>query len=475
MLSREEILERLRTSDGAPVCDGQLVGDLDLRGRVIDVPLNLSGARVTGRVDLTGAELRRGLAAMGTFFEAGLTARRCQVAGDVYLSHARFAGPVDMSWTRVAGRVYAWRARFLGEATFRQLMVSPNDGNERSFVHAGELNFSWAWFQGRTAFERCHLEGPVYFWRTRFLDSCSFDESSFGSDATFMGKPTEICLSRREVGWDFFTRLEKLGLVRRDDEESALVNGNELAMFGQLADIGSLQELQQRMEAAGLPPQEQQAIESQYREHSGPMFAKEASFRPVRIAKPRQVKFIAVNGLEWNLEGTDVGAIAFFNADQDPVPPAVGLGHAYDRVFISYGGPDQPVAGRFNVALQNVGVETYYYPERAVPGRMIDDEMRVGVAGHDRVLLLCSSTASNRPGWLFELERALEREEKEGPGKVLSVLAIDDGLWEEWQPDIEPLRQQLLKRNVADFRGTLDDPSGFNQQLGRVLEGIRQA
>lgn len=91
------------------------------------------------------------------------------------------------------------------------------------------------------------------------------------------------------------------------------------------------------------------------------------------------------------------------------------------------------------------------------------------------MLLLCSSTASNRPGWLFELERALEREEKEGAGKVLIVLAIDDGLWEEWQPDVEPLRQQLLKRNVADFRGTLDDPSGFNQQLGRVLEGIRQA
>ena len=32
-------------------------GNLDLRGRVIDVPLNLSGARVTGAVDLTGAEL----------------------------------------------------------------------------------------------------------------------------------------------------------------------------------------------------------------------------------------------------------------------------------------------------------------------------------------------------------------------------------------------------------------------------------
>lgn len=103
---------------------------------------------------------------------------------------------MDISWTRVAGRVYGWRARFLGAATFRQLMVSPRDSKDESFVHAGEL---WAWSHGRTAFERCHLEGLVYFWRTRFLDSCSFDETSFGRDAAFMGKPSEICLSRREV------------------------------------------------------------------------------------------------------------------------------------------------------------------------------------------------------------------------------------------------------------------------------------
>jgi len=82
-------------------------------------------------------------------------------------------------------------------------------------------------------------------------------------------------------------------------------------MFGQLADVGSPLELQQRMEAAGLAPQEMQAIENQYRDHSGPMLAKEASLRRLRITLPRQVKFIAVNGLAWSLEGTDVDAIAF--------------------------------------------------------------------------------------------------------------------------------------------------------------------
>lgn len=474
MPTSDEILQSMHASGGGPIYSGQSLDGLDLHGRVIDTPLNLSGARITGPVNLAEAELRGGLIANRTFFDGGLNTHRSVIEGDVQLSHARFGGPVDMSYTHVRGRVYAWRARFFAEATFRQLTVSPGTGIDKSFIWPGELNFSWAWFHGMAQFERCYLEGPVYFWRTRFLDACSFDETSFGLDATFMGMPSEVCLAREELGWDFFQRLQDLGLILYDDEEVSVVDGRNCPMFGTLADVKSIQELHQRMEALGLLPDERQALEKQFQRHIGPMFAKMASMQRLRIVQPRQVKFIAVNGQQWDLSGTDTNAIAFFNAEQQPVPVSVGLGRSYDRVFISYGGPDQAIAERFNHALQNVGVETFFYPEDSIPGRAIDEEMRDGIAGYDRILLLCSQSSPLRAGWRFELLRAMERENQQGKEAVLIPVAIDGGLWEPWPEDLEPVKQRLLGRTVADFRGALEDPVRFNDQLARVLITLRK-
>jgi hypothetical protein len=475
MPSADELLNSMRRSAGAAVFAGQTLDSLDLRGSVFDAPLNLSGARITGAVDLSQAELRGGLIAHSTHFVGGLAARRCQIHGDVMLAQACFGGPIDLSWTHVQGRVYAWRARFQAEARFRQLIVAPGAGADKSFVWPGEANFSWAWFHGPAQFERCEFNGPAYFWRTRFLQACSFDEASFEADATFMGMPSEVCLSRTELGWANFQRLEDLGLIRRDDEEVAIIDGQERAMFGQLAGVHSVQELHQRMDAVDLAPRDRMVLEAQFRRHSGPMFAGQASLQRLRVVQPRQVKFIAVNGLHWDLSGTTVDAIAFFDAAQRPVPTNVGLGHAYDRVFISYGGPDQPLAARFNRALQNVGVDTFYYPEDSVPGREIDHEMREGVSGYDRVLLLCSTTSPQRPGWRFELMRALDREKREDASEVLIVVAIDDGLWQHWPADLEVARQRLLARTVADFRGTLDEQPRFDDQLARLLLALRKA
>jgi hypothetical protein len=245
-------------------------------------------------------------------------------------------------------------------------------------------------------------------------------------------------------------------------------------MFAQLKDVESLQELQQRMHDAQLQPGDRAALECEYQHHSGPMFSGSASLEHLRIARPRQVKFIAVNASEWSLSGTDTESIAFFDADQRAIPAIVGLGHIYDTVFISYGGPDEAVARRLNQALLKAGVETYYYPEHALPGRMIDDEMRRGVTAHDRVLLICSSSSAQRPGWIFELREALAREAIDGHGKVLLAVAIDNGLWTPWAPEAEPLREPLLKRNVADFRGALDDQEKFDNMVGRVLSGLRR-
>jgi hypothetical protein len=136
-------------------------------------------------------------------------------SSDVTFSNTTFASTVDLSWTKVRGRVWAWRARFHGDATFFQTVVSPGEAEGTGFVFPGETNFSWAWFWGKASFERMWFQGPAYFWRARFFDNCSFNECCFFQDAAFMGKVSEVCLTRDEIGPDFFARLESVGLLHR--------------------------------------------------------------------------------------------------------------------------------------------------------------------------------------------------------------------------------------------------------------------
>jgi hypothetical protein len=471
VLEQNEILDRLRGGAGGDPFLGQRVGGLDLRGHVLDFCLNLTGARIAGPVDLSNAKLLRGFRAPRAFFEGPVRATDAEWSGDITFSNTTFASTVDLSWTKVRGRIWAWRARFHGDITFFQTVVSPGEAQGTGFVFPGETNFSWAWFWGKASFERMWFQGPAYFWRTRFFDNSSFNECCFFQDAAFMGKVSEVCLARDEIGPDFFARLELAGLLRPGTEEYVIIDGRKVLASGHL-NVNSLQDLQIAMSQAGLSEPEQNRLAWFYQQHSGQMFGKEMSFQRVRIEKPKQVQFMGVNAHEWNLSGTDIDAISYFNSEQEPVPHQVGLGHVYRTVFISYGGPDEQIARRFNDALRHSGVETYFYKEDAVPGRVIVEEMQAQIAKFDRVLLICSRSAPQRPGWRFEVEHALQRENSEGTGRVLLPVSIDDCLDADspWHQD--RLLKTLCEQNVTPFQGTLDDSAKFNKSLGRILTAL---
>ncbi len=475
MLEKDDILRRIHDNPGQhPVFTDQPIGDLDLRGQVLDVPLNLTRARVEGRVDISSATLNAGLFAGEARFNKPVIMNRCKVFGDIYAKGAQFADRIDMSWARCSGRIYFWRARFTKEANFFQLLCGPGGQTSlESYVHTGELNLSWAWFHGPVDFGRCHMNGPVYFWRTRFFDTCSFDEASFAEDATFMGAVSEISLARDELPDGIFDRLEQAGMLRPDQEEVMIMaDDRRLSRFAQLSDVLSEQQLQDRLQAKNFSPAESDFLIQEYRKHGGPMFSNSALLTRLRIAKPRSVKFIGVNAKEWDLKGTDVDAIAFFNAAEEPVPVPVGLGHVYHSVFISYGGPDREAARRLNLALSQAGVETYFFPEDTVPGHRIETEMRDGVEAHDRTLLLCSTNSVGRPGWQFEAYHAFKLEENDKLTRLIPI-ALDQGLWG-WQPgpEHENLKTQILNRAYADFTNCSDDHDAFNEALGQLLKGL---
>ena len=306
MLDCNAVLQRIHDHPGHhPVFTDQPIGDVDLRGQTLEVPLNLTGARIEGTVDLTGATLKQGFYAAEARFQKPVNLSRCKVFGDIYAKGAEFADRFDLSWARVLGRIYGWRARFGKQASFFQLQCGPGDTDaaDESYVFPGELNLSWAWFHGPVDFGRCHMNGPVYLWRTRFFDSCSFDEASFAGGATFMGGVSEISLARDELPPGLFDRLEQAGLINPDHEEEWITpDGRTLTRFGQLKNVLSEQQLQERMQAVNLPPSEYERLLKEYRTKSGPMFATSATLSRLRIVPPRSVKFIGVNARDWDLK-----------------------------------------------------------------------------------------------------------------------------------------------------------------------------
>lgn len=108
-----------------------------------------------------------------------------------------------------------------------------------------------------------------------------------------------------------------------------------------------------------------------------------------------------------------------------------------------------------------------------MPGNRIDAEMGAGVGRYDCTLLLCSETASRRPGWLFEAHSALGLRCRDGGTRLIPV-TLDEGLWT-WQPAEtvqKALRQALLDRTAADFRRTGGNEDAFNTAIAKLLEAL---
>jgi hypothetical protein len=141
-------------------------------------------------------------------------------------------------------------------------------------------------------------------------------------------------------------------------------------------------------------------------------------------------------------------------------------------VFISYGSPDEAIAGRINDALKARSIRTWFFRDDAKPGDKLHRVMSEGVASHDRILLLCSQHSLGRAGVLNELERVLEREAAQGGASVLIPIRLDDHVFTEWAPDRPDLAVQVRSRVIGDFRRGLDDRVAFETELGKVVAAL---
>jgi TIR domain/Pentapeptide repeats (9 copies)/Pentapeptide repeats (8 copies) len=141
-------------------------------------------------------------------------------------------------------------------------------------------------------------------------------------------------------------------------------------------------------------------------------------------------------------------------------------------VFISYGGPNVAFARKLRDALQRNGVRTFLFDSDAVPGMKLHSIMRDEVNRNDRIVLICSRTALDRPGVVNEIEQTLAREARDGGQSYLIPVTIDDYVFH-WKPERRELAQEVRDRVVGDFRGADSDDSKFASGVHRLLAALR--
>jgi len=150
--------------------------------------------------------------------------------------------------------------------------------------------------------------------------------------------------------------------------------------------------------------------------------------------------------------------------------------HVMDKLscFISFGGPDEAFAQMLCDSLTKKGVQTFFFPRHAVPGKRLHKVMREGVNQYDRVILICSKGSLNRPGVLNELTETLQREAREGGKEYLIPIRLDNYLFKGWDPPDKQLAQTVRDRVVADFRGTKKNENKYNAALTRLITALEQ-
>lgn len=140
----------------------------------------------------------------------------------------------------------------------------------------------------------------------------------------------------------------------------------------------------------------------------------------------------------------------------------------HKTLFISYGAPDAQAATKINTRLKALGITTWYFPVNAKPGEKLHRVMHEGVNKYDHVLLICSQNSLSRPGVLNEIERALEREAREGGSSILIPVTLDDYVYGEWAPSRNDIAEQIRSRVITKLKtGSKID---FDEQVKKIVD-----
>jgi uncharacterized protein YjbI with pentapeptide repeats len=136
--------------------------------------------------------------------------------------------------------------------------------------------------------------------------------------------------------------------------------------------------------------------------------------------------------------------------------------------FISYSEHDREFAERLHTDLDARGVRCWLFYEDAKWGETVWGEIDRGIKLYDKLVVACSENSLQSPAVLREIERGLQREDREKKN-VLFPIRIDDYIFDKWEHE---RKADVVKKVVGDFRHWKDHDA-YQESFARLLNDLQ--
>lgn len=158
-----------------------------------------------------------------------------------------------------------------------------------------------------------------------------------------------------------------------------------------------------------------------------------------------------------------------FIANVKPLIMAMDDPIQFHSCFISYSVIDQMFCDMLYTELKRNHLRVWRFAEDATWGKPVWAEINRGITTYDKVIVICSRRSLQSGPVLREIERALQREDREGKN-VLFPVRLDDYLFNEWN---HPRQSDVVTKVVGDFSGWNQDAKKQKIAFDRLLKALR--
>lgn len=131
---------------------------------------------------------------------------------------------------------------------------------------------------------------------------------------------------------------------------------------------------------------------------------------------------------------------------------------------------DNPLSTNYRYAdLCHHEVPGWYFPEDATWGKSAWGEIDSGIKLYDKLVVVCSEHSLQSGPVQREIERALQREDREGK-HVLFPIRLDNYLFEYWEHE---RKADVLTKVVGDFRGWNRSATGYDTAFQKFPKALQ--
>jgi uncharacterized protein YjbI with pentapeptide repeats len=139
----------------------------------------------------------------------------------------------------------------------------------------------------------------------------------------------------------------------------------------------------------------------------------------------------------------------------------------YYKCFISYTEADNDFSERLHNDLKAKSVRCWRWREDAKIGRSLIGEVDQAIRVYDKLMVILSESSLNSEPVIREIERALQKESREGK-EVLFPIRVDDAIFK-WD---HPLQADVVRKVIGDFTNW-KEPTPYNKALDRLIECLQ--